>query len=310
MPDHISAHAGARGGRLRESAHILGAVLLAAVSAACASAPMRGSAAAGNPDEKEWIQLFNGKNLDGWIAKIARHDVGDNYADTFRVVDGVLQARYDGYGGNYNAQFGHLYYERPFSYYIIAADYRFSGELYAGAPSYTLRNSGIMIHSQDPRTMPRDQNFPISIENQLLGGLSDGKPRTTSNMCSPGTAVTFNGAFDNRHCINSTSKTFDGDQWVHSETLVLGDSIVKQIVNGDTVLTYTKPQYMLGVVTGYDPAQMHAGQLISSGYVALQAEGHNVDFRNVRLLNLEGCMDPKAKNYKRYFVKSNPAACQ
>lgn len=309
MPDHALTQAGARGSWLRTSARILGAALLATVGAACASAPMRASATAGNADEQEWIQLFNEKNLDGWIAKIARHDVGDNYANTFRVVDGVLQARYDGYGGNYNAQFGHLYYERPFSYYIIAADYRFSGELYPGAPSYTLRNSGIMIHSQDPRTMLRDQNFPISIENQLLGGLSDGKPRTTSNMCSPGTAVTFNGAFDNRHCINSTSRTFDGDQWVHSETLVLGDSIVKQIVNGDTVLTYTKPQYMPGVVTGYDPAQMHAGQLISSGYVALQAEGHNVDFRNVRLLNLEGCMDPTARNYKRYFVKSNPAAC-
>jgi len=310
MPDNVVAHWRARGGWLRASAGMIPCAMLVVLMAGCASGGVGGSSMSANSDEKEWIQLFNGKNLDGWIAKIAKHEVGDNYAKTFRVVDGVIQARYDGYGGNYNAQFGHLYYERPFSYYIISADYRFSGELYPGAPSYTLRNSGIMIHSQDPRTMPRDQNFPISVENQLLGGLSDGKPRTTSNMCSPGTAVTFNGVFDNRHCINSTSKTFDGDQWVNSETLVLGDSIVKQIVNGDTVLTYTKPQYMLGVVTGFDPAQMHAGQLINSGYVALQAEGHNVDFRNVRLLNLEGCMDLKARNYKRYFIKSNPAACR
>ena len=309
MPDNGLAHGRARGGWLRASAGMTAGAMVVVLMASCASGGVGGSGMSGNSDEKAWIQLFNGKNLDGWIAKIAKHDVGDNYANTFRVVDGVIQARYDGYGGNYNAQFGHLYYERPYSYYIISADYRFSGELYPGAPSYTLRNSGIMIHSQDPRTMPRDQNFPISVENQLLGGLSDGKHRTTSNMCSPGTAVTFNGVFDNRHCINSTSKTFDGDQWVNSETLVLGDSIVKQIVNGDTVLTYTKPQYMLGVVTGFDPAQMHAGQLISSGYVALQAEGHNVDFRNVRLLNLEGCMDPKARNYKRYYIKSNPAAC-
>ena len=282
-------------------------VVLVPLILGCASTGM--SSVSRDPDAREWFDLFNGRNLDGWTAKIAKHEVGDNYANTFRVVDGVLQARYDGYGGNYNAQFGHLYYEKPYSYYLLAADYRFSGELYPGAPSYTLRNSGIMIHSQDPRTMPRDQNFPISIENQLLGGLSDGRPRTTSNMCSPGTAVTFNGKFDNRHCINSTSKTYDGDQWVHSETLVLGDSIVKQMVNGDTVLTYTRPQHMLGVVTGYDPAQLHDGQLVGSGFIALQAEGHNVDFRNVRLLNLEGCMDPKAKNYKRYFIKSNPAAC-
>ena len=107
-----------------------------------------------DPDRKDWIDLFNGKNLDGWTAKIAKHEVGENYGNTFRVVDGVIQARYDGYGGNYNAQFGHLYYDKPYSYYLVSAEYRFLGDLYPGAPSYTLRNSGIMIHSQDPRTMP------------------------------------------------------------------------------------------------------------------------------------------------------------
>jgi hypothetical protein len=270
-----------------------------------------GSASASrDPDAKEWIELFNGKNLDGWTAKIAKHETGDNYGNTFRVVDGIIQARYDQYGGAYNAQFGHLYYNRPFSYYLLVADYRFSGELYPGAPSYTLRNSGIMIHSQDPRTMPRDQNFPISVENQLLGGLSDGKSRPTGNMCSPGTEVDFNGKPDPRHCINSSSKTYDGDQWVHSETLVLGDSIVKHIINGDTVLTYTRPHQKLGVVTGYDPAQLEDGKVLSSGFVALQSEGHNVDFKNVRLLVLEGCTDPKASNYKRYYIKSKPAACR
>ena len=289
--------------RTLNAAAILGLV----VAGACATGARSGGSA--DPAAQEWVELFNGRNLEGWIAKIAKHDVGDNYANTFRVTDGIIQARYDGYGGNYNAQFGHLYFERPYSHYILTADYRFLGELYPGAPSYTLRNSGIMIHSQDPRTMPRDQNFPISIENQLLGGLSDGKARATSNICTPGTAVTYNGTFDNRHCINSSSKTYDGDQWVHTETIVLGDSIVKQLVNGDTVLTYTKPVYALGVVTGFDPAQMHDGQPITSGFIALQAEGHNVDFRNVRLLNLEGCMDPAARNFKRYLVKSNPSMC-
>ena len=297
--------------RVAMLARIVASVMLATAVSNCATGGAGSSTVQSrDPDVKEWIELFNGRNLDGWIAKIAKHDVGDNFANTFRVADGTIQARYDGYGGNYNAQFGHLYFERPYSYYLVSAEYRFLGDLYPGAPSYTLRNSGIMIHSQDPRTMPRDQNFPISIENQLLGGLSDGKSRTTGNMCSPGTAVEFNGKFDPRHCINSASKTYDGDQWVRAETLVLGDSVVKHIINGDTVLTYTKPQHAVGVVTGFDPAQLHAGQLVASGYIALQAEGHNVDFRNVRLLNLEGCMDPRAANYRRYFVKSNPAACR
>ena len=284
------------------------AMILTMIVASCAT--LKGSSASNDPDAKEWIDLFNGKNLDGWIAKFAKHDVGDNYANTFRVADGVILARYDGYGGAYNNQFGHLYYEKPFSYYLLSMEYRFTGELYPGAPSYTLRNSGVMIHSQDPRTMPKDQNFPISIEMQFLGGLGNGQARTTGNMCSPGTAVVFNGVFDRRHCINSTSKTYDGDQWVRAEALVLGDSIVKQIINGDTVLVYTKPRITPGVVTGFDSAQLVDGKPSNTGYIALQAEGHPIDFRNVRLLNLEGCMDPKAKNYKRYYVKSNPAACR
>ena len=85
-----------------------------------------------DPDAKEWIELFNGRNLDGWIPKIAKYEVGNNFANTFRVVDGMLGARYDGY---------------------------------------------------------------------------------------------------------------DGDQWVLSEALVLGDSIVRHIVNHDTVLTYCAPAH-------------------------------------------------------------------
>ena len=284
------------------------AALLAVASTACAGAQL--GSAANDPDRREWIELFNGRTLDGWTAKFAKHEVGENYANTFRVVDGMIQARYDGYGGNYNLQFGHLYYDKPYSYYLVSHEYRFVGELYPGAPSYTLRNAGIMIHSQDPRTMPRDQNFPISVENQYLGGLGNGRPRTTGNMCSPGTMIDFNGKPDTRHCINSTSRTYDGDQWVLAETLVLGDSIVKHIINHDTVLVYTRPRQAAGVVFGHDPKQLVEGKLLSSGFIALQAEGHPIDFRNVRLLNLEGCMDPKAANYKRYYVKSNPAACR
>ncbi len=284
------------------------AAIFAVAASGCAGAQL--GSAGSDPDRKEWIDLFNGRNLDGWTAKFAKHEVGENYANTFRVVDGVIEARYDGYGGNYNTQFGHLYYDKPYSYYLVSHEYRFVGELYPGAPSYTLRNSGIMIHSQDPRTMPRDQNFPISVENQYLGGLGNGRPRTTGNMCSPGTMIDFNGKPDTRHCINSTSKTYDGDQWVLAETLVLGDSIVKHIINHDTVLVYTRPRQARGVVTGHDPAQLVEGKLLSSGFIALQAEGHPIDFRNIRLLNLEGCMDPKSPSYKRYYVKSNPAACR
>lgn len=259
--------------------------------------------------QKEWIKLFNGKDIRDWMVKIHHHDEGVNFGNTFRVKDGAIQVRYDQYG-DFNNQFGHLYYKQPFSYYHLVIEYRFVGDLQKGAPDYTLRKSGVMFHSQDPRTMPKEQDWPISIEMQFLGGLGDGKPRTTGNMCSPGTIITYNGKADERHCINSTSKTYDGDQWVRAELIVLGDSLIKHVINGELVMQYSEPRMAGGVVNNYDPAIWQEGKLLSEGYIALQSEGQPIDFRKVELLQLKGCMDPKALNYKDYYLKSDPAACR
>lgn len=233
----------------------------------------------------EWIPLFNGKDINDWMVKIHHHAVNVNFGNTFRVHDGMIQVRYDQYG-DFNDQFGHLYYKTPFSWFHLELEYRFVGELQKGAPSYTLRNSGVMFHSQDPRTMPVEQDWPISVEMQFLGGLGDGKPRPTGNMCSPGTDIEINGQIARSHCVNSTSKTYDGDQWVKAELIVLGDSLVTHIINGDTVLKYSRPQIGGGVVNRYDPAVKQDGKLLSSGYVALQSEGQPIDFRNIRLKDL------------------------
>ena len=255
-----------------------------------------------HPDEKDWKTLFNGKNLNGWTAKINHHEVGENYGKTFRVEDNVIQVRYDQYDV-FNEQFGHLYYKQPYAYYHLTFEYRFLGEWRKDAPLYTIKNSGVMFHSQDPHTMPRDQNWPISIEFQLLAGLDNGSPRPTGNMCSPGTDVVFNGKIDARHCINSTSKTYNGEQWVKGEIIVLGDSLIKHIINGDTVLCYSKPQIGGGVVENFDPTIKLDGKLLKEGFIALQSEGQPVDFRNIKILNLEGPMNPSSKKYRPYFIK-------
>lgn len=235
--------------------------------------------------ERGFKKLFNGKDINDWFVKIYHHEVGENFGQTFRVVDGVIQIRYDQYG-DFNDQFGHLYYKTPYSYYHLKFEYRFVGKLQKGAPDYTLLNSGVMFHSQDPRTMLKEQDWPISIEMQLLGGLSDGRSRPTGNMCSPGTDVVYKGKIADDHCINSTSKTYDGDQWVRGELIVLGDSLIKHIINGDTVLQYSKPQIGGGIAHGFDPKYKQDGKLLSSGFIALQSEGQPVDFRNIRIKDL------------------------
>ena len=281
---------------------VLGAAIALASSLAIVSAQKP------DPAAREWIQLFNGRDLANWTIKFAKHDLGENVHNTFRVEDGLLKVRYDQWP-SFNGEFGHIFYNQPFSYYLIAAEYRFVGEQLAGAPGWANRNNGLMLHSPHPRTMLKDQDFPIALEVQLLGGLGTG-PRTTANLCTPGTNVFYNGKLHTAHCTNSTSKTYDGDQWVRVEVLVHGDELVRHIVEGQTVLEYSKPQIGGGNVNPVDPAVKVDGTPLTGGYISLQAETAPIDFRKVELVNLEGCSDPRAANYKSYIVKSNPSMCR
>jgi hypothetical protein len=266
-------------------------------------------ATAGEPDAEEWIPLFNGESLDGWVPKIAGFEVGDNHADTFRAEDGVLKVRYDKYEGDFNRRFGHLFTEKLYSYYRIRLEYRFLGEQVPGGPDWAFRNSGIMVHGQPVETMQKDQDFPISIEVQLLGGRGEGE-RTTGNLCTPGTNVVFEGKLDTRHCISSSSKTFHGDQWVKAEAVVHGASVVRHLINGEEVLRYEMSQMGGGNVADHDPSVWKDGQLIEEGSISLQAESHPLEFRNVELLPLVGCTDAKAKNYKSYYIKPDLGSCK
>ena len=239
-----------------------------------------------SPKKERWVKLFNGKDLKNWTVKIHHHEVGDNYGETFRVNDGVIQVRYDQYD-HFNERYGHLFFNKAFSNYRLRLEYRFTGIWRKDAPNYTEINSGIMFHSQDPKTILKEQDWPISVEMQFLGGLADGKPRPTGNMCSPGTDIVYQGRVDPRHCINSSSKTFTGDQWIQAELVVLGDSIVSHYINGEKVLEYTKPQIGGGTANRFDPAIKIDGKPLKSGFIALQSEGQEIDFRNIEIVELK-----------------------
>lgn len=234
---------------------------------------------------EDWVQLFNGRDINDWVVKIHHHEAGVNFGNTFRVEDGMIRVMYDEYD-DFNDQFGHLYYKQPFSHFHLAVEYRFNGKLQQGAPEYTVLNSGVMFHSQDPRSMPVEQNWPISVEMQFLAGLDNGEDRPTGNMCSPGTDIEYQGKVYDGHCLNSSSETFSPSEWVRAELVVLGDSLIMHIINGDTVLQYSHPTMGGGVVEGYDSAVWKPGTPLKSGFIALQSEGQPIDFRKVEIRNL------------------------
>lgn len=235
--------------------------------------------------EIEWIDLFNGQDLDHWIPKISKHDVGENYQNTFQVQDGYLTVNYDGYD-SFDEQFGHLFYDKPYSAYYLAIEYRFIGEQAPDGPGWAWRNSGAMLHGQDPHTMLRDQDFPISIEAQLLGGPEEGD-RTTSNLCTPGTNVVMDGELFTPHCVNSSSQTYRGDQWVRATFLVLKDSLIQHYIGGEVVLEYSQPQIGGSNVSPVDSSVKQDGKLLTGGYLSFQSESHPIQFRKIALVDLE-----------------------
>lgn len=258
--------------------------LCSLISLALCHARTTSTRADDDPARGRWISLFNGKNLDGWTVKIRGYEANDNFGNTFRVENGVLKVSYDQYS-KFDGKFGHIFYKHPFSHYRLRVEYRFVGDQCPGGPPWAFRNSGAMIHSQAPESMRKDQDFPVSIEVQYLGGNGQ-DPRPTANVCSPGTHIVMDGKLITRHCTNSSSPTFHGDQWVTVEAEVHGNGTIKHIVNGQTVLEYEKPQL--------DESDADARKLIkdgnkmlSGGFIALQSESHPIEFRKVELLPLE-----------------------
>ena len=237
-----------------------------------------------NDGNGAWISLFNGQDLEGWTVKITGYELNDNHGNLFRVEDGRMKVSFDQFE-TFDGEFGHIFYKYPFSHYRMRMEYRFVGDQTPGGPGWAIRNSGIMVHCQSPGSMARDQDFPVSIEVQLLGGNGTDE-RPTGNLCTPGTHVVMNGELLTRHCTNSRSQTYHGDQWVTVEVEVHGSGVIRHVVNGEVVLEYEQSQLDEGdadaqrLINGGD-------RLLSGGYISLQAESHGVEFRNIELLVLD-----------------------
>jgi len=236
---------------------------------------------------ENWIQLFNGKDLNDWNIKINGHPLNENIHNTFRVEDSVLKVSYDGYDDKFGESYGHIFYKKPFSNYKLRLQYRFTGNQVADGQEWAKKNSGVMLHCQSPESMGLNQGFPISLEAQFLGGVEEGVERSTGNLCTPGTHVVIDGKLVTEHCINSTSETIYDDQWVDVELLVHQDSLISHSINGKEVMRYSKFVYGGQFLTDTEAWQSKEGKSLSEGYIALQSESHPIEFRNIELLELD-----------------------
>ena len=233
-------------------------------------------------ESASWVPIFNGRNLEGWKIKIAGHPMGENFGNTFRVDNGILNIRYDQYGDNFNNRFGALYYGRKLSNYRLKVEYRFVGETAPGAPTWGFRDSGIQYLGQDPATVELKQQFPVCVEFNLHGG--NGKEeRPTGELCVPGTYVEFAGSRNSQFCTPpDVKKTFHGDQWVTVE-IEIRDGKITHFVNGEQVLIAANAHYDPKHEYGKNFAAGHPG-VILDGFVSLQSNSHPIDFRKIELM--------------------------
>ena len=229
----------------------------------------------------EWFDLFNGEDLSNWKVKFTTQPLGVNYKNTFRVESNLLTVSYDNWD-QFNGEFGHLFYEEKFSHYLLRIEYRFIGEQVNNGPGWAYRNNGVMLHSQDPETMTLNQEFPVSIESQFLGG--NGKDdRTTLNVCTPGTNMVIDGNLITQHCTNSSSETFHGDQWVTVEIEVRGSDELIHRINGKSVFELKDIQLDENDSDAKLLIEEGSNLLLSEGYIAIQAESHPTQFRKIQI---------------------------
>ena len=245
-----------------------------------------GAASAQDVKAGPWRSLFDGKSLNGWTAKVAKHPVGENYRDTFLADQGVIRVSYAHYD-KLDGQFGHLFYKTPFKAYRLKLSYRFltDGGL-ADTPSWARSNSGIMFLSQSPDSMTVDQPFPVSIEFQLLGQDGDA-PRPTGAVCTPGLTITIDGAKVKDHCTTPASApTIANGTWVQAELEVLPNGEITQTINGVVVhhyagVTLDPDDTVAGGAKPYILAR--GAQPVTEGYIALQSEGHPIEFKDIQI---------------------------
>jgi hypothetical protein len=235
--------------------------------------------------QPQWVQLFNGKDLSGWTPKFKGYPPGVNYKNTFRVENGILKVDYSGYD-KFNGEFGHLFLNQRLSHYRIRVVYRFVGNQVPQSPSWGFRNNGLMIFSESPETMDIDQDFPASIEVQLLGGGGAGD-QNNGSFCTPHTKAVYNGQLTTKHRMSANSKVYMGDDWVTLEVEVHGGKLIKHILDGETVISYSKPQ--LNPNDAHSRRLMALGfpKMLESGYIAIQAETHPTDFKTIEILPLD-----------------------
>jgi hypothetical protein len=211
--------------------------------------------ACGCPAPPEPIQLFNGKDLQGWHADVPEMDTNKLATSPFVVRNGVLVSL--------ASPKGHLITDESYNDYKLTVEYRY--------PS-TPGNCGVLVHASKPRALYG--MFPQSLEVQMEHGNAGDFWCIAEDITVPD--------MEKRRGPQSEWGTVDGKK---RRIINLTDSSEKPLGEWNTMVIECKRNEIKVWVNG-DLVNHGTNCTANKGQIALQAEGSEVEFKTVALRRL------------------------
>ena len=180
-------------------------------------------ASSGYAKKKDFVSLFNGKNLEQWILPKGEH--------TWKIIDGVID--YESKGGNLTTQ-------KSFSDYVLKLDWRFKR---TAGPPYNAK-----IFDQDGNQKVDANGKPMTrpVKNADSGIFVRGSGKSQVNLwcwpCGSGQLWAFHKSEDpvlRKGALPNVNADKPVGQWNEMKITMKGE-IVSVVLNGKTVLDKSK----------------------------------------------------------------------
>lgn len=202
--------------------------------------------------------LFNGKDLAGWTPDVPSADGKPETPPSFIVRDGLLVSK--------GEPKGHLVSDQSYSNYKLEVEYRFPGK---GG------NCGVLIHASEPRNLYK--MFPKSIEVQMNAGDAGDFWCIGENIEVPDMEA---------RRPRKEGQKFGGGPADARRILNLNDDAEKPLGEWNTMVIEAKGGEVIVHVNG-KLVNHGTNCTVTSGNLAIQAEGTEVEFRKVDLTPLK-----------------------
>lgn len=257
------------------------------------------------PARGEWRDLFNGKDLSGWTVTLAKHRPGEDPDKLVQVRDGAIHM-YADTDPSATVPFGVITHEGNFSRFHLTLEYRWLEKRFAPRKE-ALRDAGLLYHVQSAETI-----WPDSVEYQIqegdsadivfLGrhGITWAHPRPDQAPQGQGKA----GMLPEDGGVLTTSREgkyigrypeYDHLKgWNQVEVIVHANESAEHRLNGHV-------RARLG------DFRMPDGAALSAGKICVQLEGAELQYRNIRIRELDEPLRPDPSHLALSAVQDKTA---